>query len=131
MKIKCRRCDWCGKEMDKETIQYWFRFPKHKFGLPIEGMKTYDICDTCNISLWGALERKTEKWKLEKDEKPKTDVDVLISDGKNYGVGRYFYDSSNGRWGWKVSHFGNMDNVVYWKEMDKLPVSQQPEKEKE
>ena len=130
MKVKCRRCDLCGAEMGGRTFQHWlkFKFLKAKSGYPDVCMAKYDFCDDCMSTLKYAVKRRTDEWKEEKSEKPKYEKEVLISDGKHYGVGMYVYDSFVAKYGWKVSCFDKIENVIYWKEIDKLPISQKEKK---
>lgn len=129
MKVKCRRCDLCGKEMDDRTFQHWlkFKFLKAKRGYPDVCMAKYDFCDDCMQTLKYTVKRRTDEWKLEKDEKPHMNVDVLISDGDHYGVGKYTYRA--GKYGWDVSCFDKIENVIYWKKLDKIPMIQKQKKE--
>ena len=51
MKVRCRRCDICGVEMDNNEHQYWLRKlrgPIVKSGRPqSEWMRKLDICKRC------------------------------------------------------------------------------------
>lgn len=47
MKVNCRRCDICVEEMGARDLQYWFRKPIIKWGVPVAGMSRLDICDKC------------------------------------------------------------------------------------
>ena len=51
MKIRCRVCDICGKEMYGGTFQYWLRKPIVMLGVPDIGMKRSDVCDSCFAKL--------------------------------------------------------------------------------
>ena len=51
MKIKCRRCDICEREMEKYDFQYWVRGPRITYGRPNMKMTRMDICDKCFTDL--------------------------------------------------------------------------------
>ena len=46
MKVKCRKCDICGSEINNYDCQFWVR-PKILRGVPSLGMKRMDICCDC------------------------------------------------------------------------------------
>lgn len=67
MKIRCRRCDICGMEMDGRDFQFWVK-PKVKFGYPALGMKHYDVCNNCFAELQVLIEEKIKR--KESSEEP-------------------------------------------------------------
>lgn len=50
MKVRCRKCDICGVEIDDYDCQFWIR-PKILWGAPSLGMKRMDICSECFAKL--------------------------------------------------------------------------------
>ena len=62
MKVKCRTCDICGKQMEDFSLQFRIRMPRVRFGFPDIGLKRYDVCDECFAELSVIiLEKKKEK----------------------------------------------------------------------
>ena len=130
MKINCRRCDICGIEIGGRDFMFKIRIPKVKFGYPELGLKRYDVCESCWTKMTIEVLKKTQEWHYESKEKPEHGKEVVISDGMHYGTGRYEWDSVHESFGWKVNSFEKISSVVYWKEMDELPLIQKEEIEK-
>lgn len=61
MKIKCRRCDICKREMEKCDFQCWLRGPRIMYGRPDMKMSRMDICDNCFTSMLLNIKRLVKK----------------------------------------------------------------------
>ena len=56
MKLNCRVCDICGKQMGRRDWQLWFKLPKE--GCPNLGMKRLDLCIDCYMEFVCDIRRR-------------------------------------------------------------------------
>lgn len=61
MKIKGRRCDICGHEMDGRCFQYWIRRPRILRGYPDINMENLDVCESCILKLLRLIREQQEE----------------------------------------------------------------------
>ena len=61
MKIKCRVCDICGRQMGGRDYQCWIRKPRVLIGFPSNEMENCDICYECFRELKRLIINKTKK----------------------------------------------------------------------
>ena len=82
-RINYRQCDICEKQLDRRDLQFWLKAPRRArlyFGVPILGMKRYDVCDSCMAEVMVEVQMRSNG----RDGRGRTDLEG--SGGTRFGV---------------------------------------------
>lgn len=127
MKVKCTRCDICGKDLvseEKWIFKYRRGFLKSTKWIELQDGKLikrkykYDFCDDCWSKLRYGIETNAQEWLPFDEYEPRWNKSVFVTDGEHYGIGVYYRDENDWCKKWKVASLDKIEKVTHWKYLD-------------